>query len=84
MTKRIPVSLPKLTMATIEATFIEWLVEDGQEVAEEQPLYLVATDKVETEVMAPAAGVLRHGEAVPETLYPVGTQLATIEVADGA
>lgn len=80
MTASIPVHMPKLTMATIEATFVAWLVDDGQSVALEQPIYTVATDKVETEVPAPAAGVLRYGAAEPETIYPVGTQLATIEV----
>jgi pyruvate/2-oxoglutarate dehydrogenase complex dihydrolipoamide acyltransferase (E2) component len=80
----VSVQMPKLTMATVEATFIEWLVDDGETVAEEQPIYSVATDKVETEVVAPAGGVLRHGEAVPETVYSVGTELARIELADGA
>ena len=81
MTQKVPVQVPKLTMATTEVTFLEWLVEDGQTVAEEQPLYVVATDKVENEVGAPAAGTLRHGTAEPEEVYPVGTEIATIEVA---
>ena len=67
-------------MATTEVTFLEWLVEDGQPVEEEQPLYVVATDKVENEVAAPASGILRHGTAEPEEVYPVGTVIATIEV----
>lgn len=75
----VPVNMPKLTMAAIDGTFVEWLVPDGAQVEEEQPIYLVATDKVETEVMSPAAGVLRHGGAEPERVYPIGTQLATIE-----
>jgi pyruvate/2-oxoglutarate dehydrogenase complex dihydrolipoamide acyltransferase (E2) component len=82
MTRHVPVQIPKVTMAAIEATFVDWLVADGQQVTEEQPLYVVATDKVETEVVSPVTGVLRHGSAVPETTYPVGTQLATIEVVE--
>ncbi|SHM64214.1 biotin/lipoyl-containing protein [Cryptosporangium aurantiacum] len=81
MTQKVPVQVPKLTMATTEVTFLEWLVEDGQTVEEEQPLYVVATDKVENEVAAPASGILRHGTAEPEEVYPVGTEIATIEVA---
>ncbi len=46
----------------------------------EQPLSTVATDKVEAEVPSPASGVLRHGEAETDVVYPVGAQLATIEV----
>jgi pyruvate/2-oxoglutarate dehydrogenase complex dihydrolipoamide acyltransferase (E2) component len=74
-----PVQMPKLTMAATEGTFVEWLVEDGAQVAEGDPIYSVATDKVETEVESPGTGVLRHGQVQPETDYPVGTVLATIE-----
>jgi 2-oxoglutarate dehydrogenase E2 component (dihydrolipoamide succinyltransferase) len=79
MSEQVPVRMPKLGMAAVDAMFVEWLVADGAHVAAEQPLYLVATDKVETEVPSPAAGVLRHGTAESETVYPVGTQLATID-----
>jgi pyruvate/2-oxoglutarate dehydrogenase complex dihydrolipoamide acyltransferase (E2) component len=79
--KIVPVNMPKLTMAATEATFLDWLVDDGVMVAEGDPIYTVATDKVETEVESPAAGILRHGDAAAETDYPVGTQLGTIETA---
>ncbi|MFG1924467.1 biotin/lipoyl-containing protein [Cryptosporangium sp. NPDC048952] len=81
MTQKVPVNVPKLTMATTEVTFLEWLVPDGTAVTEEEPIYVVATDKVENEVNAPASGILRHGTAEPEEVYPVGTQIATIETA---
>jgi len=73
--------MPKLTLQATEATFVEWLVEDGETVEEEQPIYSVATEKVESEVPAPAAGVLRHGAAESEEDYEVGTQLGVIVVA---
>jgi pyruvate/2-oxoglutarate dehydrogenase complex dihydrolipoamide acyltransferase (E2) component len=76
----VKVQVPKLTMAAIEATFIEWLVGDGEHVTEDQPLYIVATDKVETEVPSPASGVLRHGAAEAEVTYSIGTELAVIEL----
>ncbi|MEU9272618.1 biotin/lipoyl-containing protein [Streptomyces sp. NPDC048251] len=75
----VPVKMPKLTMAATEATFIEWMVEDGAPVSEGDPIYTVATDKVETEVESPASGTLRHGDAEGEVDYEVGTQLGTIE-----
>ncbi len=78
----VPVQMPKLSMAAMDATFLEWLVGDGQSVAQQQPLYTVATDKVETEVPSPATGILRYGEAETDVVYPVGARLATIEVAD--
>jgi 2-oxoglutarate dehydrogenase E2 component (dihydrolipoamide succinyltransferase) len=82
MTKAIPVQMPKLTMAATEGTFMQWLVEDGEPVNQDQPLYVVETDKVETEVPSPGTGILRHGSAQPEEAYPIGTVLATIEVSE--
>ena len=79
MTGQVPVKMPKLSMAAIDGTFVSWLVDDGAPVTAEQPIYVVATDKVETEVPSPATGVLRHGAAQSETAYPVGAELATIE-----
>lgn len=79
----VPVRIPKLTMAAVEVTFLEWLVEDGASVVEGRPIYLVATDKVETEVESAATGVLRHGDVEPEADYPVGTEIAVIETDPG-
>jgi pyruvate/2-oxoglutarate dehydrogenase complex dihydrolipoamide acyltransferase (E2) component len=81
MSQSVSIQVPKLTMATMEVTFLEWLVADGEPVEEEQPIYIVATDKVENEVAAPASGILRHGSAEAEEVYPVGTELGTIELA---
>lgn len=77
----VPVRMPKLTMAATEATFLEWIAGDGAQVAEGEPIYLVASDKVETEVTSPAGGILRHGDAEAEADYEVGTQLGAIETA---
>ncbi len=80
MSDSVPVRMPKLTMAATDATFMEWLVEDGEIVEQDQPLYTVETDKVETEVPSPATGVLRYGAVREGKVYPVGTELALIEV----
>jgi len=66
-------------MAITEATFMEWLVDDGEEVTEGQNIYSLETDKVEVEIEAPAAGILRHGVAESEEIYPVGTEIGHIE-----
>jgi pyruvate/2-oxoglutarate dehydrogenase complex dihydrolipoamide acyltransferase (E2) component len=79
MAAEIPVLLPKLTMAATEGTFVEWLVADGQRVNEDDPLYVIETEKVETEVAAVATGVLRCGPVEPGEVYPVGTRLGVIE-----
>lgn len=79
MAEQVPVRVPKLSLAVSEATLVEWLVEDGATVKEGQPLYVVETEKVETEVEAATSGVVHRSGQAGET-YPVGTQIATIEV----
>jgi pyruvate/2-oxoglutarate dehydrogenase complex dihydrolipoamide acyltransferase (E2) component len=61
-----------------EGTVTEWLVDDGGTVAEGDPLYVLESDKVENEIVAPASGVLRQSAVAGES-YPVGTQIGTIE-----
>jgi pyruvate/2-oxoglutarate dehydrogenase complex dihydrolipoamide acyltransferase (E2) component len=78
----VPVNMPKLGMAAVDATFLEWLVENGAHVELDQPLYMVATDKVDSEVTSPATGILRYGDAQAEVVYDVGAQLGVIEVSD--
>ena len=74
-----PLRLPKLALAMTEGTLVEWLVADGDDVVDGQPLYVVETDKVETEVPSATAGVV-HPTAVPGEVYPVGTELGWIDV----
>jgi len=79
MGSRVPVRMPKLSLAISEAGLVEWLVEEGAVVREGQPLYVVETDKVETEVEAAASGVIHRGAEAGQ-IYPVGTELGSIEV----
>jgi pyruvate/2-oxoglutarate dehydrogenase complex dihydrolipoamide acyltransferase (E2) component len=73
----IEIRIPKLGMEMTEATLVRWLVEDGAEVGQDQPLYLLETDKVENEVGAPIAGRLRQVGEEGET-YPVGQVIAEL------
>lgn len=70
--------LPKLGFSMTEAQIAEWLVEDGGQVTEGDPLYLLEADKSTNEVEAPASGTLRI-IAEPGETYEVGTILGTIE-----
>jgi pyruvate/2-oxoglutarate dehydrogenase complex dihydrolipoamide acyltransferase (E2) component len=67
----VPLLVPKLGMAMTEATLLQWLAEEDAPVAEGDPLYVIETDKVETEVAAPAPGRLRRFGAEGAT-YQVG------------
>jgi pyruvate/2-oxoglutarate dehydrogenase complex dihydrolipoamide acyltransferase (E2) component len=71
------VNLPKLSAAMVEGTLAEWLVEDGARIILRQPLYVIETDKVETEIEAPCAGVVRLIATAGE-VYPIGSCVAEI------
>jgi pyruvate/2-oxoglutarate dehydrogenase complex dihydrolipoamide acyltransferase (E2) component len=71
------VLLPKIGFSMSEGAVAEWLVADGQDVAEGQPLFLLESDKSTNEIEAPASGTLRILIAAGET-HEVGTVLATI------
>jgi pyruvate/2-oxoglutarate dehydrogenase complex dihydrolipoamide acyltransferase (E2) component len=77
--RSVPVRLPKLAMTTEEATLTEWLVPDGGVVNEGDELYRLETDKVESDIEAPATGTVRWTATIGET-YPVGTQIGEIVV----
>lgn len=72
--------MPKLDVSMTAGAFLGWLVPDGSPVAEDEPLYTVGTDKVETEIPSPAAGVLRYGDVEVDGEYPVGTVLGKLEL----
>lgn len=69
--------LPKFGMQMTEGTIEEWLVADGDTVAQGQEVATISTDKSETGVEAPAAGVIRIVVAAGETVEP-GTLMAVI------
>ena len=52
------VIVPKVDMVMEEATFVEWLKQEGDSIDELEPLLEVNTDKVDTEIPAPSSGVL--------------------------
>lgn len=70
--------LPKIGFSMNQAKFIEWLVDDGAEVAEGEGLYTIESEKAVEEVPAPCSGKLKC-IAVPEQEYQVGDVLGYIE-----
>jgi pyruvate dehydrogenase E2 component (dihydrolipoamide acetyltransferase) len=77
--RSVPVRIPKLGLTVTEATFIEWLVEDGAVVDDGQVLYRLETDKVETDVPAAVRGRLQQA-AEPGQVYAVGAPVGSIYV----
>ena len=79
----VDVVMPQMGVSVSEGTVTKWLKSEGDPVVADEPLLEISTDKVDTEVPAPAAGVL-GGIVVPEgETVNVGTVLATI-VPEGA
>jgi 2-oxoglutarate dehydrogenase E2 component (dihydrolipoamide succinyltransferase) len=76
---RMNIVLPAMGEGVIEATINKWLVAEGSQVSEDDPLVEVATDKVDSEVPAPAAGLLVSIIAREGTTTKVGDTIAILE-----
>lgn len=70
--------LPDLGENVTEATVTRWLKQPGDDVAFDEPILEVSTDKVDTEITAPAAGTLLRIIADEDTIVAVGDALAVI------
>ncbi|MCU0486464.1 MAG: 2-oxo acid dehydrogenase subunit E2 [Anaerolineales bacterium] len=75
------VLMPQLGESVDEGTVTKWLKAVGDRVEEYEPLLEVNTDKVDTEVPSPAAGILLEILVEPETTVKAGTLLAIIGAA---
>jgi pyruvate/2-oxoglutarate dehydrogenase complex dihydrolipoamide acyltransferase (E2) component len=73
------VRMPKWGQVMEEATVVEWLKEVGDEVAADEPLLVVETDKADGEISSPVAGVVVEVCAAVEESVPVEGLLARIE-----
>ena len=71
--------LPAMGEGVIEATITKWLVNEGAQVKEDDPLVEVATDKVDSEIPAPAGGTIVSIIAKEGTVPKIGDLLAVIE-----
>jgi pyruvate dehydrogenase E2 component (dihydrolipoamide acetyltransferase) len=72
------VTLPQLGESVTEGTITAWLVEVGDTVEVDQPLFELSSDKIDTEVPAPAAGVLSEIKVQVDETVDVGTVVAII------
>ncbi|MCM3552057.1 2-oxoglutarate dehydrogenase, E2 component, dihydrolipoamide succinyltransferase [Micrococcus luteus] len=77
------VNLPALGESVTEGTVTRWLKAVGDEVAVDEPLVEVSTDKVDTEIPSPVAGVLEEILVEEDDTVEVGAPLATIGDGSG-
>ena len=76
--------LPDLGEGLTEGEIARWLVAEGQEVAEDDPLVEIQTDKTTVEIPSPAAGKVARILAQEGDVVPVGTVIVVIGSGDGA
>src|SRR3954471_724574 len=70
--------LPDLGEGLTEGEISRWLVEEGQQIAEDDPLVEIATDKTTVEIPSPAGGVVAKILVGEGEVVPVGTVLVVI------
>ncbi|KIU13731.1 biotin/lipoyl-containing protein, partial [Mycolicibacterium llatzerense] len=80
----ISVQMPALGESVTEGTVTRWLKQEGDTVEVDEPLLEVSTDKVDTEIPSPAAGVLTKIVAQEDDVVEIGGELAVIGEAGSA
>ncbi|WOI59717.1 2-oxoglutarate dehydrogenase, E2 component, dihydrolipoamide succinyltransferase [Streptomyces fradiae] len=80
----VSVTLPALGESVTEGTVTRWLKAEGERVEADEPLLEVSTDKVDTEIPAPASGVLTSIKVAEDETVEVGAELAVIDDGSGA
>ena len=76
--------MPKMGESVEEATITKWFVKVGDKVVEDDVLLEIATDKVDSEIPSPVAGVVKEIKYEVDALVPVGKVVAVIALEGGA
>ncbi|MBL7969174.1 MAG: 2-oxo acid dehydrogenase subunit E2 [Prolixibacteraceae bacterium] len=74
------IQMPKLGESVQEATITKWFVKEGDRVEEDEPLFEVATDKVDSEIPSPVEGIIKKIAFGVNALVPVGEIVAIISM----
>jgi pyruvate dehydrogenase E2 component (dihydrolipoamide acetyltransferase) len=75
----VSVTMPRLGESVTEGTVTRWLKKEGDQVAVDEPLLEVSTDKVDTEIPSPVAGILSKITVAEDETVEVGSELAVID-----
>src|SRR5712672_1425228 len=78
------VIMPQMGESIFEGTLTKWLKKPGDKIERDEPLFEISTDKVDAEIPAPVAGVLKEIKVNEGQTVPVQTVVALIEPAAGA
>src|SRR5437868_4719614 len=75
----VSVQMPQLGESVTEGTVTRWLKKEGERVEADEPLLEVSTDKVDTEIPSPSAGILVKIVVAEDETVEVGSELAIID-----
>lgn len=78
------VTMPQLGESVVEGTVGRWLVKEGDRVEKDQPIVEILTDKADTEVPSPVAGVVTKIHAGVDAIVEVGGVLCEIDESASA
>jgi len=79
----VDVIMPQMGESIFEGTITKWLKKPGDKVERDEPLFEISTDKVDAEIPAPVAGVLKEIKVNEGQTVPIQTVVAVIEGGDG-
>jgi len=80
----VDVIMPQMGESIFEGTITKWLKKPGDKVERDEPLFEISTDKVDAEIPAPAAGVLKEIKVNEGQTVPIQTVVAVIDAAGTA
>jgi pyruvate dehydrogenase E2 component (dihydrolipoyllysine-residue acetyltransferase) len=77
----VDVIMPQMGESIFEGTITRWLKKPGDRVERDEPLFEISTDKVDAEIPAPSAGVLKEIKVNEGQTVPIQTVVAVIDAA---
>ena len=72
----VDVIMPQMGESIVEGTLTKWLKKPGDNVERDEPLFEISTDKVDTEIPSPVAGVLKEIKVNEGQTVPIQTVVA--------
>src|SRR6516225_9775978 len=78
------VIMPQMGESIFEGTITKWLKKPGDKVLRDEPLFEISTDKVDAEIPAPAAGVLKEIKVAEGATVEVNTVVGVIDAEGSA
>src|ERR1700689_2714421 len=80
----VDVIMPQMGESIFEGTITKWLKKPGDKIERDEPLFEISTDKVDAEIPAPSAGVLKEIKVTEGQTVPIQTVVASIDAAGAA